>query len=695
MPSQEWKDGRTKDITFIVTKDCQLACKYCYLVGKNHNERMSMETAKAAVDYILDNANDTIFDFESVVFNFIGGEPFLEIDLIDWICDYLKMQMYLRKHRWFNSYRISITTNGINYDSAKVQEFIRKNIKHLSLTITIDGTRRKHDMNRIWKTSPDNSSEEKGSYDSVVKNIPLWLHQFPDAATKVTISSPDIPYVCESVLHLFSLGIHNVHINCVFENVWKDGDDVLLEEQMKLLADEICSRKMYEDYTCTLFDRSIGYPMDAGVDRNWCGAGLMLAIDASGNFYPCTRFVKYSLREKPARIIGNIKDGINRNLLRPYYSLSRSIQSDKECIECEVASGCAWCQGENYDCSDSQTIFQRSTAICGMHKARVRANRYYWSKIDNGAEPETPGAVNNRCTLDKTVESPETITVLLSSQSTEFCISDNPGRESLLLPQNLLQKLIDKAICNNWNLQFVYPEADLPKEYLTAIDTIPHKNIVPSGSNVHGDATVFNGCKELLNTDLNCPFIILRTTLSDFYGNAGCLKNVFHKMDRINIVFTDEPSFSENDEKPYSEALEKLAASIYEYWQEAGKIEINILTDRLGLSEMDNCNAGWKSVTLGPNGYYYVCPDFYYNNPYDTCGSLEKGLDIKNPLLYKLNHSPLCKECGAYHCQRCVFQNRQKTLEVNIPSYEQCRKTELELEATKKLYNLCKSMKSF
>lgn len=29
-----WQSGVAKNITFIVTKDCQLACKYCYLVGK-------------------------------------------------------------------------------------------------------------------------------------------------------------------------------------------------------------------------------------------------------------------------------------------------------------------------------------------------------------------------------------------------------------------------------------------------------------------------------------------------------------------------------------------------------------------------------------------------------------------------------------------------------------------------------------
>ena len=50
--SEIWQSGIAKNITFIVTKDCQLACKYCYLVGKNEKERMSWEVAKKAIDYI-------------------------------------------------------------------------------------------------------------------------------------------------------------------------------------------------------------------------------------------------------------------------------------------------------------------------------------------------------------------------------------------------------------------------------------------------------------------------------------------------------------------------------------------------------------------------------------------------------------------------------------------------------------------
>lgn len=379
--SEIWQSADAKSITFIVTKDCQLACKYCYLVGKNNQERMSWDTAKAAIDYILDNKQ--LCNTKSVVWDFIGGEPFLEIDLIDKICDYIKIELYTRNHHWFNSYRFNFATNGINYGSEKVQNYVRKNISHLSIGITIDGTPRKHDLNRVYKSS------DTGSYADVARNIPLWLSQFPDAGTKVTISSNDIPYICESVLHLFSLGIHEVNINCVFENVWKANDDKLFEEQLIMLADAMIDDDLFEDNACSFFDERIGKPLDKDLDnQNWCGAGKMLAVDAAGNFYPCTRFAAYSLRSKQPIIIGNVRDGIDKNKLRPFLTLDRCTQSPQRCIDCDVASGCAWCQGENYDAADTSTIYQRATAICLMHKARVRANNYYWNKLYRKLELE-------------------------------------------------------------------------------------------------------------------------------------------------------------------------------------------------------------------------------------------------------------------------------------------------------------------
>jgi uncharacterized protein len=168
----------------------------------------------------------------------------------------------------------------------------------------------------------------------------------------------------------------------VNEDVWKSGDDELFEEQLVELADYIIDHDLARDYICSLFTRHIGQPLKPEDDRNWCGAGKMLAVDPDGTFYPCVRFAPFSLGHKPGRPIGNCFDGVDRNKLRPFLAMTRRSQSTEECLSCDVASGCSWCSGCNYDMADSPTIYQRATFLCAMHKARVRANNYYWTKLE-------------------------------------------------------------------------------------------------------------------------------------------------------------------------------------------------------------------------------------------------------------------------------------------------------------------------
>jgi len=367
----DWEAGRSKIITFILTEDCQLHCKYCYFVGKNSRNRMSIEIAKRTIDYLLSEPD--LFPESSIVLDFIGGEPLLEIDLLDKICDYFKLQSYLKMHTWFGRYRISLSTNGLLYSNESVQRFIRKNKYHLGIGITIDGTRKKHDLQRVFPNG-------RGSYGQVVKQIPLWLMQFPNSSTKVTIAREDLPYIKESILHLWKLGIKYVNSNLIFENVWKDGDDDILEDQLIQLSDTIIENQYYIGHSCSFFSRLIGKPVIS--DVNWCGAGKMLAVDSTGSFYPCVRFTPFSLQKKEAIVVGNCYEGIDSNLLRPFLALNLQSQSQKECLECQVASGCAWCQGMNYDEATTDTIYQRSIYLCKMHKARVRANQYFWNKLD-------------------------------------------------------------------------------------------------------------------------------------------------------------------------------------------------------------------------------------------------------------------------------------------------------------------------
>lgn len=93
-------------------------------------------------------------------------------------------------------YRINISTNGVNYSDNAVQRLIENNKGKISIGITIDGTKEKHDLQRVF---PDGT----GSYDVVNKNIKLWLEQFP-GSTKVTFASDDLKYLKESIVELWN-----------------------------------------------------------------------------------------------------------------------------------------------------------------------------------------------------------------------------------------------------------------------------------------------------------------------------------------------------------------------------------------------------------------------------------------------------------------------------------------------------------
>lgn len=663
----EWKSGSAKTITFIVTEDCNLICKYCYLTGKNQVNKMSFEVAKKAVDYVLNN-KEFVKNYSSVIWDFIGGEPFMEIDLIDRICDYIKLQMYLMNHEWFNSYRFSFSTNGILYDDPKVQQYIAKNHNHLSVSITIDGTREKHDMNRIY-------CDGRGSYDDVVRNVPLWQQQFPGASTKVTFASSDLPYLKESIIHLWEMGLNNIPANVVFEDVWNEGDDLIFESQLYELADYILDKGLWKDYSVRFFDERTGHPLDdETLGMNFCGSGQMLAIDYEGNFFPCMRFADYSLNKYKGWKIGDVYSGIDEDRVRPFLPLNVPNQSKEECINCKVASNCAWCQACNYDNADSASIYQRATFICKMHKANCRVNDYFWTKFKEvtGITPEYEKLKRSR---SKT--SPGLYLQFITSDD----ITPNCGYISHL-NGSVINKMSDET-------------------FAKGITFADNNNMIPVFlANTKKDGYLISGELSILDSDdlavyknsdfseiTNAQTCILLVRKKDISLLSRNVETLIKSDCRVNINIQDLEYWSKDDLDLYEHELNKIACTLLKHCQLTGDLsEVNVLTDIFYLKGMANCEAGIKSYALAPNGKIYICPAFYFNNPEDSIGSLEEGINIKNSELLELDRAPICNACDAYHCQRCKYLNKKMTGEYNTPPKIQCvaghieRRTSLKLQ---------------
>lgn len=305
--------------------------------------------------------------------------------------------------------------------------------------------------------------------------------------------------------------------------------------------------------------------------------------------------------------------------------------------------------------------------------------------------------------------------ILLDDTATSFCHYGNSCASRKLISIEDLKAGIFFAMKENLMIQFVYPDFELPQEYKDVINTIDHSVIVSSlcedsALKDNADVVVIHDWTaiERMNFDTDISYV-LRTTKSDLFDKYRFLMPVIGKVSRLNVIITDVESFEDDDFEIYKNVLSYLSEEIEKLYVEGKSPQLNLLTDRMMLDKMNNCNAGWENITLAPDGKFYVCPAFYHAQQADgsetsisevcekgfSIGDLKSGLDIKSPQLYRLDHAKLCRNCDAYQCKRCIWLNRKTTCEVNTPSHEQCVVAHLERNASRFLLNNIRRHGSF
>ena len=257
------------------------------------------------------------------------------------------------------------------------------------------------------------------------------------------------------------------------------------------------------------------------------------------------------------------------------------------------------------------------------------------------------------------------------------------------MPLDTLKQGIRFGMMENLMIQFVYPDKELPEAYAEVIESIEHSKIKPAKGGA--DVWVTESIKDI---KADVP-VVWRTDKQSLFNSEADIIKALEDVSRLNVVLTDVETFTEEDFEKYSSLLEKLSKAIEQMYVDGKSPQLNLLTDRMMLSKMNNCGAGDTNITLAPNGKFYVCPAFYYEDETDCVGDLEHGLDIKNKQLYKLEYAPICRHCDAWQCKRCVWLNRKTTLEVNTPSHEQCVVAHLERNASRELMNNIRKHGSF
>ena len=305
------------------------------------------------------------------------------------------------------------------------------------------------------------------------------------------------------------------------------------------------------------------------------------------------------------------------------------------------------------------------------------------------------------------------LVILLDDTSVPYCHADNPLKERNLMPFETLKKGILFGMKHNLMIQYVFPNYALPEEYASVIESIDNVKIYPIGhkpvtgieSENEADVEVADVIPEKVET----KNLVLRLTFSEMLNKKDEIAKLFAKGRRVNLCITDVEKFTDEQIETYGQVLEEWNGVLLGLYKQGLSPQFNLLTDRMMLENMHNCEAGISNITLAPNGKFYLCPAFYFDERMQvfnqlnhhqpssdtSVGNLEKGLEINNPQLLQLDHAPLCRKCDAFHCRRCVWLNRKLTWDLNTPSRQQCVMAHLERNASRSLLNEIRNFGEF
>lgn len=265
-------------VTIWVTNLCNMKCTYCYEGQDKNNKKMSVQTAENVIDWILSYMNEKKYKFLNIRFH--GGEPTINIEVIRYIIDRLKLQ---KKCSCF----YELTTNGYNVSDEDIK-FLCLNISELS--ISIDGNRESHDKYRV-------DINGKGTYEKTLMCAYKMLKQKEDLTIRMTINPENVGSLFADVKLLRDKGFKKFNIcpNMYHDN-WTIAEVDELEEQCCKIRNKIANDK------CE-FSLPIGQRL---VKLASCGGGdSSFNILPNGKIYPCTCAVEEEY------CIGDVFSGIN------------------------------------------------------------------------------------------------------------------------------------------------------------------------------------------------------------------------------------------------------------------------------------------------------------------------------------------------------------------------------------------------
>ncbi len=350
------KSGEIKALCLHICHDCNLRCKYCFAdEGAYHNvrEMMSLDTAKAAIDFLLKNSGNR----KVLEVDFFGGEPLMNLGVVKETVYYAKAEAAKLGKRFL----FTTTTNGLLLDDDTIA-FLNEEMENVVLSL--DGRKEVHDAVRRTVSG-------KGSFDAVIDRIKKFVRARGDKHYYVrgTFTAKNLDF-SQDVLFLADNGFDSLSMEPVVTDIpelqIKEEHLPQIEREYERLCDEYLRREERgEGFNFFHFNIDLegGPCLQKRVSA--CGAGNeYFSVVPNGDVYPCHQFAG----DRKWRM-GNVKEGKIDADLRKLFAESCLFTREK-CGDCFAKFICSGgCNANNYHYNGDINVPYETT--CAMMKKRI------------------------------------------------------------------------------------------------------------------------------------------------------------------------------------------------------------------------------------------------------------------------------------------------------------------------------------
>ena len=350
------KSKEVKALCLHICHDCNLRCRYCFAdEGAYHSRRefMSLETAKKAIDFLIENSgNRRILETD-----FFGGEPLLNFDVVKETVYYAKEQAAKRGKKFL----FTLTTNGLLLKD-DIADFLNREMENVVLSL--DGRKEVHDA--VRKTA-----NGKGSFDLVIENLKNFVRIRGDKHYYVrgTFTAKNLDF-SKDVLFLADNGFDSISMEPVVTDI---PDLAITKEMLSRIGQEydaLCDA--YLEYMAkgkgfNFFHFNVDLEGGPCLAKrvSACGAGNeYFSVVPNGDIYPCHQFAG-----DPAFRMGSVYEGKLDEKIRSKFRDS-CLFTRKKCENCFAKFICSGgCSANNYHFNGD--INEPYEITCEMMKKRT------------------------------------------------------------------------------------------------------------------------------------------------------------------------------------------------------------------------------------------------------------------------------------------------------------------------------------